>query len=38
MGKLDDLEKELAEKKAEVERRAALEAGKMAVKTAWGRG
>lgn len=35
MGKLDDLEKELAEKKAEVERRAALEAGKMAVKTAW---
>lgn len=35
MGKLDELEEELARKKAEVERRAALEAGKVAVKTAW---
>jgi hypothetical protein len=35
MGKLDELEAELAEKKAELERRAALEAGKVAVKTAW---
>jgi hypothetical protein len=35
MGKLDELEEELARKKAEVERKAALEAGKVAVRTAW---
>jgi len=35
MGKLDELEEELANKKAEVERTAALQAGKLAVTTAW---
>ncbi len=35
MGKLDELEEELAAKKAEVERKAALEAGKLAVTSAW---
>ena len=35
MGKMDELEEELARKKAEVERRAAVKAGKIAVKTAW---
>ncbi len=35
MGTLDELEEELARKKAEVERKAALEAGKVAVRTAW---